>query len=209
MEDPLDDLVADLAQAARALLGDRRRVLLGLCGAPGSGKSTTAAALVAALGPEAVVVPMDGFHLHDDELRRLGRHDRKGAPDTFDVEGYVALLARLRDPSRIVYAPVFDRDAEVALAGALAVQPEHRLVITEGNYLLLPTSGWAEVRPHLDACWFLTGNDDVRRSRLVARHVRHGRTPEEARAWVDRSDEANAALVATTGPYADRVVTLG
>ena len=122
----------------RALADVRRARVLGICGAPGAGKSTLAADLVAAVGPSAVVVPMDGFHLHDDELARLGLGDRKGAPETFDVAGYVALLRRLRtETDHVVYAPEFDRSREESVAGAIAVRPEHRLVVTEGNYLLL------------------------------------------------------------------------
>lgn len=200
----LDDLVA----RARALVGADRRAVLGLCGPPGAGKSTLAARLVEALGEAAVVVPLDGFHLHDDELARLGRADRKGAPDTFDVAGYVALLRRLRAEDT-VYAPAFDRDRELALAGAVPVLPEHRLVVTEGNYLLLDRPGWRDVRPLLDACWYVDLDDAVRVERLVARHVRHGRTPAQAAAWVARSDEANARLVVPTRGRADLVVTPG
>ena len=125
-----------LVDRARALMAGGRAVL-GICGAPGAGKSTLAARLAEAVGPAAVVVPMDGFHLHDDELARLGLSDRKGAPETFDVAGYVALLRRLHiETDHVVYAPEFDRSREESIAGAIAVRPEHRLVVTEGNYLL-------------------------------------------------------------------------
>ncbi|HET6165869.1 MAG TPA: nucleoside/nucleotide kinase family protein [Marmoricola sp.] len=198
----MDELVA----RARGLIGPGRAVL-GICGAPGAGKSTLAARLVGAIGAAAVVVPLDGFHLHDDELERLGRQDRKGAPDTFDVDGYVALLRRIAaDTGDTVDAPSFDRDRELALAGAIPVLPSHRLVVTEGNYLLLDRPGWRDVRGLLRECWFLSGDDGTRLERLVARHVRHGRTPDEARAWVLRSDEANARLVAPTRDAADLVV---
>ena len=197
----------DLTGRARRLLDGDGRAVLGLCGAPGSGKSTLARGLAERFGTAAVVLPMDGFHLHDDVLAGLGSLDRKGAPDTFDVDGYVALLGRLReDNDRPVYAPAFDRDHEVSLAGAIPVLPEHRLVITEGNYLLLESPGWREVRPLLTECWFLEVDDDVRRERLVARHVQHGRTREAATAWVQRSDEPNARLVAATRDRADLVV---
>jgi pantothenate kinase len=150
---------------------------------------------------------MDGFHLHDDELARRGRLDRKGAPDTFDVGGYLALVRRLREqPDDTHYAPLFDRDRELSLAGALAIEPRHRLVVTEGNYLLLDTAPWSAVRPLLDACWFVRCEDDERRRRLVTRHVRHGRTPEAAEAWVEHTDEPNARLVAATAERADLVV---
>jgi pantothenate kinase len=200
--------VEDLLERVRRL--DRGgRVLLGICGAPGAGKSTLAHRLADALGSEAVVVPMDGFHLHDDELRRLGRLHRKGAPDTFDVDGYRAMLRRLRsDEQAVVYAPAFDRDRELSLAGAIAVLPEHRVVVTEGNYLLLDAPGWHEVRHLLDECWFLTGDDAARRRRLEDRHVGHGRSREAARLWVRDTDEPNARLVAGTAHRADLVVDL-
>lgn len=198
-----------LVDQARAFIGERR-ALLGICGAPGAGKSTLAERLVAAVGPEAVVVPMDGFHLHDDELARLGLSSRKGAPETFDVDGYVALLRRLRaDEDRVVYAPSFDRSRELAVAAAIAVRPEHRLVVTEGNYLLHDSGGWPDVRPLLDAVWFVHTDDEARVERLVARHVEHGKSPGQARRWVAESDEANAALVGRTRGSADLVVSLG
>ena len=147
----------DLVARARALT-EAGRGILGISGAPGAGKSTLAADLAAAVGPSAVVVPLDGFHLHDAELARLGLSRRKGAPETFDVAGYVALLRRLRsETDHVVYAPEFDRSREESVAGAIAVRPEHRLVVTEGNYLLLDEPGWSHVRPLLDEALFVEG----------------------------------------------------
>ncbi len=186
------------------------RTVLGICGSPGAGKSTLAAELAARIGDSAVVVPMDGFHLHDDELARLGLRERKGAPETFDVEGYVALLSRVRDAGgATVYAPEFDRSRELSVAGAIAVRREHRLVLTEGNYLLYDAMGWAGVRPLLDEVWFVEGDQSTRVERLVQRHVAHGKPPELARHWTLSSDEANAALVAATRDLADVVVLAG
>lgn len=183
------------------------RAVLGICGAPGAGKSTLAAELAAAVGESAVVVPMDGFHLHDDELARLGRSERKGAPDTFDVGGYLATLRRLREEdAHTVYVPRFDRSREQSVAGAIAVRPEHRLVITEGNYLLHVDGGWAGVRPLLDEVWFVEVPEEVRLARLVARHVAHGKDPETARRWATVSDQANAEVIGSTREYADLVV---
>jgi pantothenate kinase len=153
-----------------------------------------------------VVVPMDGFHLANEELARLGRASRKGAPDTFDAAGYVALLRRLRTARDTVYAPQFHRDIEQAIAGAIAVPPSMPLVVTEGNYLLLDEEPWAQVRGLLDEAWFVETDEASRRERLVQRHVDHGRAPEAAREWVMRSDEANAALVAGTRASADAVL---
>jgi pantothenate kinase len=197
-----------LLARARALMAGGRAVL-GICGAPGSGKSTLAARVVAAVGPAAVVVPMDGFHLHDGELARLGLSDRKGAPETFDVAGYVALLRRLHiETGHVVYAPEFDRSREESVAGAIAVRPEHRLVVTEGNYLLHDAPGWADVRPLLDETWFVEGDEARRLERLVARHVEHGKPPDVAERWATVSDQANADLVARTRAAADVLVDI-
>jgi pantothenate kinase len=197
-----------LLARARRLAADGR-ALLGVCGAPGSGKSTLARRLAAGLGETAVVVPMDGFHLHDDELRRLGLADRKGAPETFDVAGYTALLRRLRsEADHTVYAPAFDRSRELAIAGLIAVRPEHRLVITEGNYLLYDAPGWSDVLPLLDEVWFVEGDERTRVDRLVQRHVAHGKAPDAAHHWATVSDQANADLVARTRAAADVLVQI-
>lgn len=200
-----------LLARASALAATGRR-LLGLAGPPGAGKSTLAAAVVGALGDRAVLVPMDGFHLAQAELERLGRADRKGAPDTFDAVGFVALLGRLRaqgpgDP--VVYAPRFDRHLEEPIAGAIGVAAAVRLVVVEGNYLLHDEGAWAGVGPLLDDVWYLDLPDEVRVARLVARHVAHGRAPDAAREWVLRSDEANARLVERGRDRAGLVVPLG
>lgn len=202
---PFDDELFHRAHAMAAT----GRVVLGICGAPGAGKSTLAAELVHRYGAEAVVVPMDGFHLHDDELARLGLSDRKGAPETFDVAGYVALLRRLHiETDHVVYAPEFDRSREESIAGAIAVRPEHRLVVTEGNYLLHDAPGWATVRPLLDETWFVEQNERRRLERLVARHVEHGKPPDLAERWATVSDQANADLVARTRSAADVLVDI-
>ncbi len=185
------------------------RRILGIAGAPGAGKSSLAEAVVRDAGNTAVLVPMDGFHLADVILARLGLLDRKGAPETFDAWGYAALLARLRSrPPETVYAPGFERDLEQPIAAAVAVPPEADLVVTEGNYLLLDRPEWRAVRAELDEVWFVHLPDAVRRERLVARHVAFGKTPQAAQAWVDRVDEPNARLVQAARGVADRVVDL-
>jgi pantothenate kinase len=183
------------------------RRIIGIAGAPGAGKTAYAARLVAESSVPAVQVPMDGFHLADSALVALGLRDRKGAPETFDAWGYAALLGRLRSATETVWAPGFERGLEQPLAGAIAVPPDVELVVTEGNYLLLDRPEWRAVRAELDEVWFLDLADDVRRARLVARHVEFGKSPDAAQLWVARVDEPNAALVAASRKRADRTVT--
>jgi pantothenate kinase len=204
----IDNLPA-LVERARALADAGGRRVLGIAGPPGCGKSTVAQAVVAELGELARLVPMDGFHLAQAELVRLGRRDRMGAPDTFDAAGYVALLKRLRDAVEpVVYAPDFRREIEEPIAGAIAVPRGVPLVVTEGNYLLLDDPAWAPVRPLLDEAWYLQMDDELRVRRLIERHIRYGKTPEHARAWVERSDQRNAALVAAGAGAADVLARL-
>jgi pantothenate kinase len=189
------------------LVADGQRRILGLAGAPGAGKSTLAQAILEALPGRAVVVPMDGFHLANVELERLGRASRKGAEDTFDSAGYVALLARLRTQRHheMVYAPAFRREIEEPIAGAIPVMPEVPLVITEGNYLLLQRGHWQAVRPLLHEAWYVDVDPRLRVQRLIARHVQFGRDEDAAREWVQRTDEVNAALIESTRGRADLV----
>lgn len=194
----------DLLARAQTLASGTSRRILGITGAPGAGKSTLARRLVDALSGTAVLVEMDGYHLAQAELERLGRAERKGAPDTFDAAGYVALLRRLRAPDAdTVYAPEFRRAIEEPVAGSVAVPPGVSLVVTEGNYLLLDTKPWSAIRRLLDEVWFLAPDEETRRGWLTARHCRYGRTAAQAAARTDGSDERNARLIAQTSSRAD------
>lgn len=201
--------VDQLIDAARALVVAGGRHLLGITGPPGSGKSTVARMVVDALGAHAQLVPMDGFHLAQAELARLGLAGLKGSPETFDPLGYVALLRRLRAADEdVVYAPHFDRTLEEPIAGAIAVPRDVPLVVTEGNYLLLEDQRWTAIRELLDQVWYLDLDDDTRRRRLVDRHVAHGRSRVETLKWVEAVDEPNAEVVAAGRHRADAFLRL-
>lgn len=198
---------AELIEQARNLAASGRRSVLGITGAPGAGKSTLALALADALGDDAVLVTMDGFHLANPVLQTLGRRARKGAPDTFDVSGYVALLRRLQNQEdEIVYAPVFDRALDASIGSAVPVHRQTPLVITEGNYLLLDEGGWNKVAELLDESWFVAPPEDLRKDWLIRRHERYGLSTEPAREWALGTDQRNADLVETTRRAADLVV---
>jgi pantothenate kinase len=198
-------LPQQLIARVEALLARGGRVL-GIAGAPGAGKSTLTEQVVAHFGDRAELLPMDSFHLANEELTRLGRAARKGAPDTFDIDGYLSALRRVRAGEHDVLVPRFHREVEEAFAGAIRIATTTALVVTEGNYLLLQRLGWADVAPLLDESWFLRPDDDVRRQRLIDRHIGHGRSPQDAVEWVRDVDEPNAVLIERESSTADVVI---
>lgn len=205
---PLVELsLDDLVERAQHLVQTGSRRLLGITGSPGAGKSTLCTALVNALGDNAVLVGMDGFHLANTELTRLGRRQRKGAPDTFDIDGYTQLLDRLRTQSaEVIYAPRFDRGLDVSIGSAIPVLRQIPLVITEGNYLLLASGGWEKVRNRLDEVWFLAVPARTRVDRLVGRRQSFGEPTAAAMAWVEGVDQTNAEVVEPSRSRADLIV---
>lgn len=185
---PLESLLEEVAR----LREPERRLLVGIAGPPGAGKSTLAEGLVDRLGGDAVAVPMDGFHLAGKELHRLGLAHVKGAPETFDAAGYVALLHRIKArPAETVYAPSFDHVMNEPIAGSIPVPPWTPVVVTEGNYLLV----WPQVRELFDLTVHIDTDPGIRIAGLIARQRTKGLGEEAAVEWVMRSDEANARLV--------------
>jgi pantothenate kinase len=210
----LDDL---MARVRRLGSSQPAPVVIGVVGAPGAGKTTLVETLVQELNKDSpkpehqqyAHVPMDGFHLSDQELTRLGLLERKGAPETFDVHGYAATLQRLRCPrTAVVYAPGFERTIEQPIAGVVPVYPSATTILTEGNYLLLDRPEWQHVRDQCTEIWYCQQDDELRIKRLIQRHIQFGKTPAEAELWVRTVDEENARLILTTRAHADFVVTL-
>jgi pantothenate kinase len=196
----------DLVRRAAALASGGRRAILGIAGAPAAGKTTLAEQLVQALDAVAHV-PMDGFHLADVELERLGARDRKGAQDTFDALGYAALLRRLReDEDDIIYAPGFERVIEQPIAGAIPIHRSARLIVSEGNYLLVDDPRWRRVKPLFDEVWYADLDHEERLRRLVDRHMRFGKDESRAVEWATGTDESNAQIILATRDRADLII---
>jgi pantothenate kinase len=175
------------------------RTIIGIVGKPGGGKSTLSKYLLKGMDQSLVsVVPMDGFHLSIKVLKDLGRSDRKGAQDTFDVKGFKTLIERIKlDSLNPVYYPIFDRAIEESIAAQGVVYPSTRVVIVEGNYLMHDKDGWEEISPLLDQSWYAYLDEDIRISRLISRHIAFGKDPESAKAWAKGSDQVNAELIET------------
>lgn len=208
-------MLAELIHDAQALLPQAGGpAVLALAGPPAAGKSVLAHALVtrlrAQLGAETVgYVPLDGFHLSNQVLAELGRSERKGAPDTFDAAGYVALLRRIlaRD-SYPIYVPDYDRDLHEPIAARHVVAPTARLVITEGNYLACARPPWGDIRTLVTELWYVKADDELREDRLQQRQQYGGLSPQQASTWVAHSDRPNAELVKESRARCDRVVRL-
>ena len=210
----MPDLINSLDQVIKRInafhASANKRIIIGIVGKPGAGKSTLTEHILSYLPiGVATIVPMDGYHLSNTQLGRLGLVDRKGAPNTFDSEGYVNLLRRLRnDIDKDVYFPVFHREIEESYAADGVVLAKTKIVLTEGNYLLLNEMGWQGVAAELDEIWYLNIDDDLRLDRLTKRHQKFGKDADAAYVWARGTDEVNASIVEATASKADYIINL-
>ena len=200
----------DLARRLTAL-GETRRAICAVAGAPGSGKSTLAERLVERLNQDtpgiAALLPMDGYHFDDLHLVPAGLRPRKGAPETFDVGGLRHMLVRLRaNEEDAVAVPVFDRDIEIARAGARLIPSSVRLIVCEGNYLLLDRAPWNSLRPLFDLTVMIEVPEEELRRRLTRRWEGYRLTPEEIAWKLDGNDLPNGRAVMADSAPADVVV---
>jgi pantothenate kinase len=198
-----------LTEIKEALESNGKRTLIGIVGKPGAGKSTVVEAIKERFDQALVsIIPMDGYHLSDEELIAQGKRDRKGAPDTFDSNAFVELLRRVKSEDGEITFPIFHRELEASIPDEGTVPQTAKVIITEGNYLLSQEHGFENVRKLLDKVYYIDINDEKRLERLIARHIRYGKTPDAAQDWAMGSDEANARYIETTKHLASDFLSL-
>lgn len=198
----LDEFFSEIE---RTLASNVPRVIFGVIGKPGAGKSTVSQKVKERFPEDDVaIISMDGYHLSNEVLDVQAKRDRKGAPDTFDVDGFVTLLAKVKSfTNEKITFPIFHREIEASVADEGVIFSTAKLIIVEGNYLLSTENGWGEVRQYLDKSWVIKLPDEVRMARLIRRHVESGKSHLDAESWARGSDENNAQFIASTEHLAD------
>ncbi len=187
------------------------RFIVGIAGGPGSGKSTFAVKLKELINSKAKsdltqTFPMDGFHRKNIELERSGLISVKGTPETFDVEGYISMLNRIKLGENLK-APIYSRETHDVIDNALPIEPHHKIIITEGNYLFYDAEGWCEIKDIIDLKIYIEVDEEVCEKRLLERHMRGGKTRIEALDKIEKVDMKNFDLIAQTSKYADEIIT--
>jgi pantothenate kinase len=195
---------------SKANVNTSNRFIIGIAGGPGSGKSTFAVELKELINSKAKsdlaqIFPMDGFHRKNSELQRSGLISVKGAPETFDVEGYLLILKRIKLGENLK-APIYSREAHDIIDNALPIEPHHKIIITEGNYLFADLDGWCEIKDIIDLKIYIESEKEVCEKRLLERHMRGGKTEAEALEKIKKVDMENYDLIDQTKKYADEVI---
>lgn len=202
------DLV--IAQIQSLLQSNNPRTIIGIAGKPGAGKSTVVSEIEKRFRPsEVCVIAMDGYHLSDETLKELGRYERKGAPDTFDAKAFISLLTKVKSEHKSEHRfPIFHREIEASIEDEGIVPSSAKVIVIEGNYLFSDELNWEGVFPLLDHSWFIEIDNELRIQRLIARHVKYGRTPEVGEERSRGTDEANARFIGKTSKRAENIIKL-
>lgn len=182
------------------IANEKSRLIVGIAGCPGAGKSTISELILKALqknkiSENSVLVPMDGFHLDNRVLKKRNLLSKKGAPETFDVNGYIELLNRIQNNKDDIFSPFFDRNLDLAKAGAISIKRKHKIVLTEGNYLLLEHEPWSKIKRYLDLTIFIDADLEVLKRRLKLRWLDLGLSEAEASQKAELNDLPNAIFI--------------
>jgi pantothenate kinase len=210
---------ADLALLTNLLIetyekSENKRFLLAITGVPGAGKSTLADLLMKNINKvlkdeRAIVIPMDGYHYHNDILIQRDLLSLKGIPQTFDAQKFVMLIREIASEKiGKLYCPSYDRSLHNPVERSIVIENKHKIIIIEGNYLLLDTYPWNELVDFFDESWFIETPSTTTKERLIHRHVLTGRSVEEALSKISSTDAPNAELIIQTRHRATKIITV-